>query len=245
MLASIRLAAQCRCVPVNFDVRQLMQIQRQNFARIGTLTSVFADACERGYDQFIELSEKIKRVEPSEYDPEFDEANRLRDIAGLQTIVFSGMCFESAIYEYAADHLGDVYVKDHLDKLDVLSKWVIVMRLVAGYEFQKDRAPYGALKGLVSARNKLVHSKSEPYDLENPRDQINRLLAEEKKLFLAVHNAYRAIPLVSLELESALGPLNNPLPSFDPEVSPLLEIPKNLQQAVSECRLILSRAKNV
>ncbi|WP_157839585.1 hypothetical protein [Comamonas testosteroni] len=220
-----------------------MQIQRQNFARIGTLTHLFADACERGYDQFIDLSEKIKVFEPSDYAPEHVEAERLRDIAGLQTIVFSGMCFESAIYEYAADHLGDAYVKEHLDKLDVLSKWVIVMRLVAGYEFQKDLAPYSALKGLVSARNRLVHSKSEPYNFANPRDQLDRLMAEEQKLVLSVHNAYRAIPLISLELESALGSLNNPLPSFDPEVCPALVIPKNLQQTIADCRSILSKAK--
>ncbi|MCX5470503.1 hypothetical protein OSH04_02105 [Alcaligenes sp. A-TC2] len=220
-----------------------MQIQRQNFARIGTLTGVFADTCERGYDQFIELNRKIKLLKQSDYDPEYVETERLRDIAGLQTIVFSGMCFESAIYEYAADHLGDAYVKDHLDKLDVLSKWVIVMRLVAGYEFQKELAPYSALKGLVLARNKLVHSKSEPFNFENPQHQINKLVAEGQRLFQSVHNAYRAIPLVSLELESTLGPLSNPLPSFNPEVSLLLEIPKNLQKTIADCRSIISKTK--
>jgi hypothetical protein len=76
------------------------------------------------------------------------------------------MCFESAIYEYAGDHLGDAYVQDHIDKLDVLSKWLIVSRLVTGYELRKDQAPYAALKELVSARNKLVHSKSESLDFE-------------------------------------------------------------------------------
>lgn len=49
-----------------------------------------------------------------------------------------------------------------MDKLDTLSKWVVVPRLVSGYKLQKDRAPYAALKALIAARNRIVHSKSEP-----------------------------------------------------------------------------------
>lgn len=220
-----------------------MNIERKNFARIGTMTHLFADACERGYDEFVGLRRQIEERGNSEYDPELDEMQRLRDISGLQTIIFSSMCFESAIYEYAADHLGDAYVQDHLDKLDVLSKWVIVMRLVTGYEFRKNQAPYSALKGLISTRNKLVHSKSEVFDFDNAVEQINRLNKAQEKLYLAIDNAYRALVLLSMELEAKLGALNNPLPSFNPEVSPLKEIPRNLKKVVLECRLIVSRTR--
>jgi len=220
-----------------------MQIERQNFSRIGTMTSLFESACERGYDQFVELSRQIKERGNPEYDPELDEMRLSRDIAGVQTIVFSGMCFESAIYEYAADHLGDAYVRDHLDKLDVLSKWIVVMRLVMDYEFRKDQAPYSSLRDLISARNKLVHSKSEPLDFGNLQEQINRLMKAEEKYYLSVHNAYRAIVLVSMDLEDKIGAVNNPLPSFNPTVSPLRDVPKNLEKTLSDCRLMLSRSK--
>ena len=46
--------------------------------------------------------------------------------ASLIVIVFSAMVLESYIYDYASRHLTDAFVKDHLDKLDTLSKWIIV-----------------------------------------------------------------------------------------------------------------------
>lgn len=219
-----------------------MNIDRKNFARIGITAGFFENAAERSYDKFVELSRVIENRDEPEYDPDFDEVCTQRDIAGVETIVFAAMCFESAIYDYAADHLGDTYVKEHLDKLDVLSKWVLIMRLVAGYEFQKSHAPYAALKGLVSARNKLVHSKSEPFDFENMEKQVDGLIMAQERRHQAIHNAYRAIVLVSVDIEAKLGPLNNPLSSFDPSVALMREIPPNLARTVAECRSTIYRS---
>jgi hypothetical protein len=221
-----------------------MNLPRLNFARIRTFTFLYADGCERGYDNYLACNERIIEFGEVEYDPELWDLIRRRDIAGLQTIVFAGMCLESAIFEYAADHLGDAYVKDHIDKLDVLSKWLIVLRLVAGYELRKDQEPYAALKELVSARNRLVHSKSEPLDFENPLSQLTRMNADSEKHTSAIRNAYRALLLMSMDLESAIGIMHNPLPSYDPEVSLGLEIPLRLKPIVSECRAIIRRAKD-
>ena len=218
-----------------------MNLPRLNFARILTLTSMYEEACERGYDDYLFCTERIIQIGEVDYDPEQWELRR--DIAGLQTIVFAAMCFESAIYEYAADHLGDAFVQDHLDKLDVLSKWLVVLRLVAGYELRKDHAPYGALKALVSARNRLVHSKSEPVDHTNFHAQLIRARAHEEKHDTAVHNAYRALLLMSMDLESAIGVAENPLPSYNPEVALGLNIPLRLRPVVSECRAIIRRAR--
>lgn len=220
-----------------------MNLPRLNFARIGTLTYVYADACERGYDDYLACNERIIEIGEVEYDSELSEVSRRHDIAGLQAIVFAGMCFESAIYEYAADHLGDTYVQQHIDKLDVLSKWLIVLRLVAGYELRKDQAPYAALKALVSARNGLVHSKSKPLDFDNLHSQLTRVNGDDEKHVAAVHNAYRALVLMSMDLESAVGVLHNPLPSYNPEVSLGLRIPLRLKPVVSECRAIVFRAR--
>lgn len=218
-----------------------MNIDRKNFARVGTMSGFFENASERSYDKFIDLSQKIEARGNPIYDPELEEIHTQRDIAGVETIVFSAMCFESAIYDYAADHLGDSYVKEHLDKLDIISKWIVVMRLVAGYEFDKNKAPYSALKGLILARNKLVHSKSEPFNAETLDKQFDKLMIEQEKHYKAVHNAYRAIVLISLDVERRLGPINNPLSSFDPAVAIMREIPKNLQDCVAGCRSIISR----
>ena len=221
-----------------------MAIPRRNFARIKTFTTVYADACCRGYDEFLNCSAQIADIGEVEYDPELDEASHRCDIAGLQVIVFSAMCFESAIYEYAADHLGDSYVQEHLDKLDILSKWVVVPRLVAGYEIRKDRAPYGALKALIAARNRLVHSKSEPIKFDKIEGQLERMHAEAEKHTAAIHNAYRALLLMSMELDAAIGVGSNPLPCYDPRFSLLLEIPPRLRPAFNQCREIMGLSKD-
>jgi hypothetical protein len=222
-----------------------MNLPRLNFARIGTLTFLYADGCQRGYDDYLACNERISEIGEVDCDPQLWELSRRCDIAGVQTIVFAGMCFESAIYEYAADHLGDAYVKDHIDKLDVLSKWLIVLRLVAGYELRKDQAPYAALKALVVARNGLVHSKSRPLDFQNVDSQLNWMKAYDEKHANAVTNAYRALLLMSMHLESTIGVLHNPLPSYNPEVTLGLHIPLRLQPVVSECRAIVCRASEI
>jgi hypothetical protein len=220
-----------------------MTLPRLNFARIGTLTYLYADACQRCYDDYLACNERISEIGEVEYDSQLLELDRRRDIAGVQTIVFAGMCFESAIYEYAADHLGDAYVQQHIDKLDVLSKWLIVLRLVDGYELRKDQAPYAALKALVSARNGLVHSKSRPLDSENVHAQLTWMKAYDEKHATAVTNAYRALLLMSVDLEFAIGVSHNPLPSYNPEVTLGLDTPLRLKSVVSECRAIVCQAR--
>lgn len=220
-----------------------MIIPRKNFARIRTNTWVYYDACQRGYVDFLNLTEKIVPHSAEEYvhDEEQDDVRWRCNIAGLQTVIFSAMCFEAAVFEYAADRLGDAYVRDHLDKLDVLSKWVIALRLVAGFELRKDRAPYAAFKQTVVARNQLVHSKSEPMDFINLDRQIEKLEIESKKHTDSIHTAYRALLLMSLELESALGTGEHPLPSFADDRNVNLRVPPRLMPIVHECRETVKR----
>jgi hypothetical protein len=81
-------------------------------------------------------------------------------IASLTVIVFSAMALESYIYDYAARHLTDAYVRDHLDKLDTLSKWMIVPVLITGKEIPNRQSWRDPLKKLIKARNSVIHHKS-------------------------------------------------------------------------------------
>jgi len=100
---------------------------------------------------------------PSEYYSLFFKRGQVgeeRDKNAVIAIVFSAMYLEAFIYDYAAISLGDKYVKDHLDRLDLVSKWILVPRLVTGKEISKSDHAFEALKKLNSARNSLVHLKS-------------------------------------------------------------------------------------
>jgi len=76
-------------------------------------------------------------------------------------IMFSVMCLESFIYDYAAEHFSDTYVKKYLDKLDLKAKWVVISKLVTGKDFPTDSQAFQGLLKLIEQRNKLVHYKSQ------------------------------------------------------------------------------------
>ncbi len=89
----------------------------------------------------------------------------------LLQYLFAAMCLESFIYEYAASNFSDTYAKKYLDKLDLVSKWVVIPRLVLGKEFPKDSQSFEHLKEIRSERNNLVHSKSRPELTEEAKKQ--------------------------------------------------------------------------
>lgn len=143
-----------------------------------------------------ELSEISRRLEQC-----YEERARSAVIA----ITFAGMALEAFFYDYAADQLGDAFVKDHLDKLDLPSKFLEYPRLICGKSPDKSRAAYGSLKSLVSLRNRLVHFKSKPFNLDKTdeasdfHDELNKIL------HVGVDRAIEAVRLVLTELGALQG----------------------------------------
>ena len=79
---------------------------------------------------------------------EWGESESEKDHAGFIAIVFSAIYIESEAYTYLATHLGDSYVKTHLDKLDPLSKWLVGVKLVTGKSLAKSGQAYEHCKSL-------------------------------------------------------------------------------------------------
>ncbi len=76
------------------------------------------------------------------------------------TIVFTALAVEAYIYNYAAKNLSENFIDKHLDRLDVVSKWVVIPKLITGQDFPKSGQAFQLLKKLIANRNYLVHSKS-------------------------------------------------------------------------------------
>jgi len=72
------------------------------------------------------------------------------------------MYIEGAVYNFGSLYLGDNYVQRNLDKLALLPKISVIMRLVTGKEIDPGGQAYEHLKKLVRYRNSLVHPKSTP-----------------------------------------------------------------------------------
>ena len=203
-------------------------------ARVKTLHFTFGHACMSAYENFLALLETPYESDDTE-EPYGSEHDGL--ISGVQTIVFSAMCFEAAIYDYAAWQLGDAYAQDHLEKLDVVAKWIVVPKLVCQVDIRKDRAPFARFKQLITARNRLVHHKSEPLKFNNTA-QIERLEKENIKFVDDVHNAFRALVLMSFEMDHLLGAMYNPLPSYDSKVSLGLVLSPRITLVVADCKKV-------
>jgi hypothetical protein len=90
-------------------------------------------------------------------------------------VVFTGMCIEAFLYDYAAHCFGDDFVRSHLDKLGFLSKCEVYPRLVTGHEVDKSGKAWASIALLKKERNDFVHWKS-----AKPHEDIN-VEAERKR----------------------------------------------------------------
>ena len=99
-----------------------------------------------------------------------EECYREREQSAVIAVTFAGMALEAFFYDYAAQQLGDALVKDHLDKLDLKSKFLIYPHLICGQKPDKSGLAYQSLGRLVKLRNDLVHFKSKSFPIE----EINR-----------------------------------------------------------------------
>lgn len=213
----------------------------ESYARIGTLSRFYAEAAEKGYSEYLAISKEIEAFGNVEFDERLAELEHTRDLGAIQAVVFSSMCFEAAIYDFASIHLGDDYVRDHLDKLDLLSKWLVVIRFVSGIEIPKSEAPYAALKNLIFERNRLVHSKSKPMDIANLERQFEITRKREREFNRAVNDAFRAVVLMSLYLDKVLDRYHNPLPSFSKQNASHRRYYSELKEVIDDCRRVVAK----
>jgi hypothetical protein len=121
------------------------------------------------------------------------------------------MAVEAYIYDYAARHLGDTFVKDHLDKLDTLSTWVIIPELITGKEMSRHGIWHELLTQLIKTRNSIIHHKSsDPSVASRDTQKYLKKLSDESDLIY--ETAQRSITL--------LGILADKIAELDPEESP-------------------------
>ncbi|HKK89264.1 MAG TPA: hypothetical protein VJ917_10460 [Saprospiraceae bacterium] len=116
------------------------------------------------------------------------------------------MCLEAFIYSYAEKHLGKSYTKQHIEKLSIESKFMVVPRLVTGNEIDKSGQGYEKLKKLVSDRNKIVHFKSMndflthesflPSSMANGLESIIELMREFERIHPEEKTYFRGVPVM-------------------------------------------------
>ncbi|WP_232918619.1 hypothetical protein [Pseudomonas syringae] len=123
------------------------------------------------------------------------------------------MAIEAAVSDLAAIQLDDKIATVYLDKMDLLGKWMIVPRLICGRSLKEEGPAFNSLRGLVRARNALVHHKSKEWDLEGKavKAMTNRWSTFTKD---EVPNAFKTLVLLSLELDAVLEDFLGGLPFY-------------------------------
>ncbi|WP_346889164.1 hypothetical protein [Clostridium sp. UBA1056] len=120
----------------------------------------------------------------------------------LSIIVFSALAVESYIYDYGARRLGDNIMKDHLDKLDIISKWVIIPKMITGKSIDKSGEGYCRLKELIQCRNSIVHNKSTPIEMSNIEDFLEKVESKDDNLTKVASKSIKTLEILAEEIEN-------------------------------------------
>ncbi len=94
---------------------------------------------------------------------EEEEIKELEEILLKETIkvlTFLPAYLESYFFELSAITLGQQYTERYIEKLDLISKIVIVPKLAFGKELNRSAHYWGEIKNLVKWRNKTIHNKT-------------------------------------------------------------------------------------
>ena len=206
---------------------------RESSARTNVLHGTYFKIAEADFCSCLEL----RAIDQSLLDEEeiYELEKKANDFA-LKAIVFAAMSVESGINDYAGKHLGDKYYQQHLASLDLLSKWIIIPRLVCERSLDKSGAAYNALKTLISARNKLVHNKSEEIDLSDPYAVIKKQDKRTEEFNRDFHSSLKALYLLSMEMDFVVGQMQNPLGTLDSKFNICLEVPELAKELFKNCK---------
>jgi hypothetical protein len=134
-----------------------------------------------------------------------EESYEERERSAVVAITFAGMALEAFFYDYAAEKFGDSFVRNHLDKLDLKSKFLVYPRLICGKQPDKSRPAYENLGRLVALRNELVHFKSKPFRVEELHKASDFHGALNERLKVSVDKAVNCVMQIMGELDRLHG----------------------------------------
>lgn len=99
----------------------------------------------------------------------------------IKSIIFLGAFLESYFFDYAASALGQRYTENFIEKIDLISKIVLIPKLVTGKEISRELNYWPGIKELIKWRNKIIHNKTKDAIefLKNNKDNKSRSLQEE------------------------------------------------------------------
>jgi hypothetical protein len=110
------------------------------------------------------------------------------------TVIFAALTLEAFINNYGIEVSSRNRFDKYLDKLDFVSKWLILPKLNTGKELNTDHQAFQNLQNLCALRNKLVHPKTFKRRISEIKD--NDWTTEKD-----AHNAIMTVEILIKELK--------------------------------------------
>jgi hypothetical protein len=217
---------------------------QESWVRFGTVAWSYVDIAQNAYSLYLcDEAERLPRPSEEESGEDYYAQQRRLFQNAVKTVVFSAMALEAAIFDFAAIHLGDRYASETLDKLDTLQKWLVAPRLVCGRALKEASPGINALRTVIRARNALVHAKSLPATRDH--SNIKKTTERQVQLERDVHECFKCVVLLSLELNSLLGTVAGVLPPFEKIFIPTTDtlLPIGLLPVIERARQIHARSE--
>ena len=136
---------------------------------LDTVVMNWSHTAKHALRAMVELQDKFDELQAvSDADPEADRAELMR--VGFKmlrhastAVVFFVLAMEAYINFYAVMRLGKTYTERYVDRLDLVSKWVVVPHLALGQRVLPEGETLANLRKVVGLRNQIAHPKAGPY----------------------------------------------------------------------------------
>jgi hypothetical protein len=146
-------------------------------------------------------------------DPRYDTALEQVERAAVEPVLFAGMCVESTLYDLSACLFGEDFA-ERTDKLDPLGKFFVLAQCVDRKAPSTSSVTFRSLQALVTARNGLVHHKSQSA-LESDIGRImSRAQKDHTRHVNGISASFNALVLLSLHFDGNIFEELRVLPSF-------------------------------
>ena len=175
--------------------------------------SIFSNVARENYQKLISLEsqqqgiqEKLARSKTGEktsIEYELMNSRAETDKCVVTVIVFSAMALEAYIYDYAARNLSDDFAQTYLDKLDPVSKWVVIPKLVTGKEIPREHRWFELLKKIIKQRNGFIHHKSSspPVKIDDAITWFKKQQLDSTQIYNTAREAIELLDVLPNEMQ--------------------------------------------
>jgi len=172
---------------------------------------------------------KLDRLAPN-YDVAFERAEE----AAVEPVIFAGMSLEASLFDLGACLFGEDFA-EYTDKLDPVAKYFVIAQHIDRKAPSPASITLQSIQALVTARNKLVHHKSQSMLEDDWTSIINKAKRAHDQHLAGISASFRALVLLSLHFDGNIFEELRILPSFKKPEYWHPVVPRELHEDVKWC----------